>query len=152
MQAPDAGAAGGAGDQSGRRSPDGQGGPSGQGGAGAAGGAPAVGAPAPGQGGEPVPADPRPGIPLRVRFPSPVEAEIACRTLAPREEPQQQAIHAEFTVDGSLLIVLRWRDGRLLRTSFQSFLNQLTLMLRNMRGKRGMKHNLVSRGRQGIVS
>nr|XP_020140773.1 EKC/KEOPS complex subunit LAGE3-like [Microcebus murinus] len=155
MPAPDAGAAGGTGGQRGRDgsrdgqggSRDGQGDPNGQGGAGAAGGARVAGSnagsiscvPARGQGAEPVPADRRPGIQLNeftltVPFPSPLEAEIARRSLAPYEEPHQQAIHKEFTVNGSLLIV-RWtaEDAHLLRISFISFLDQLSLMLRTMR-------------------
>lgn len=80
----------------------------------------------------------RPGNPLHifalsVPFPSPLEADIACGSLAPDAEPHPGAVRKEFTVSGSVLAV-RWRadDSRLLRMSIINFLDQLSLVMRTM--------------------
>ncbi|XP_023364241.1 EKC/KEOPS complex subunit LAGE3-like [Otolemur garnettii] len=149
MDVPGGGAAGSAGGQGGSRSLDGQGNPNGQGGEGAVGGAQVADANdgsvpcvlcallPQGQGGEFVPEERRPGLQLheftlKVPFPSPLEAEIAQRSLAPYVE-HLQAIHKEFAVDSSTLLV-SWaaEDIYLLRISFTSFLDQLSLMVRAM--------------------
>ncbi|XP_032331104.1 EKC/KEOPS complex subunit LAGE3-like [Camelus ferus] len=143
MQAPHdgaGGAAGGAGGHGGRGNPYERGvpgGPAGQRGVRGGGGAGA----APlgrGRGGEPAPAARRPRIlvhqfTMRVPFLSPMEAEVARRSLAPRVEPHLHAIRKELAVIGSFLVV-RWtaRDTRLLGLSFTSFLDQLSLVVQNM--------------------
>nr|XP_040145043.1 EKC/KEOPS complex subunit LAGE3-like [Ictidomys tridecemlineatus] len=68
---------------------------------------------------------------LRVPFLCPIEAEVAERSLATYEE--HLAVHREFTVDGSFLIV-SWiaEDPRSLQTSFTSFLDHLSQLLRTM--------------------
>ncbi|EFB14112.1 hypothetical protein PANDA_022479, partial [Ailuropoda melanoleuca] len=70
---------------------------------------------------------------LCVPFPSALEAEIACRSLAPDAEPHRGAVEKQLTVSGSVLAV-RWRaeDPRLLRISIISFLDQLSLVMRTM--------------------
>lgn len=70
---------------------------------------------------------------LSVPFPSPLEADIACGSLAPDAEPHPGAVRKELTVSGSVLAV-RWRadDSRLLRISIINFLDQLSLVMRTM--------------------
>ncbi|XP_054434103.1 EKC/KEOPS complex subunit LAGE3 [Pteronotus mesoamericanus] len=70
---------------------------------------------------------------LRVPFPSPLEADIACGSLAPDAEPHREAIRKELTVSGSVLAVF-WRaeDAHLLRISIINFLDQLSLVMRTM--------------------
>ncbi|XP_036908448.1 EKC/KEOPS complex subunit LAGE3-like [Sturnira hondurensis] len=70
---------------------------------------------------------------LSVPFPSPLEADIACGSLAPDAEPHRDAVRKELTVSGSVLAVC-WRaeDARLLRISVVSFLDQLSLVMQTM--------------------
>nr|XP_020749450.1 EKC/KEOPS complex subunit LAGE3 [Odocoileus virginianus texanus] len=70
---------------------------------------------------------------LNVPFPSALEAEIACGSLAPDAEPHRGAVGKELTVSGSVLAVC-WRaeDCRLLRISIVNFLDQLSLVMRTM--------------------
>ncbi|XP_040145038.1 uncharacterized protein LOC120890888 [Ictidomys tridecemlineatus] len=70
---------------------------------------------------------------LTVPFRSPLEAEMAQRSLVP-DARQQEIIHKEFTVNGSDLAV-RWttEDPVLFRTSVNTFLDQLSLVMRNIR-------------------
>ncbi|XP_045649663.1 EKC/KEOPS complex subunit LAGE3 [Ursus americanus] len=70
---------------------------------------------------------------LCVPFPSRLEAEIACGSLAPDAEPHRGAVEKQLTVSGSVLDI-RWRaeDPRLLRISIISFLDQLSLVMRTM--------------------
>uniref|UniRef100_A0A8C5YKR4 L antigen family member 3 n=1 Tax=Marmota marmota marmota TaxID=9994 RepID=A0A8C5YKR4_MARMA len=65
--------------------------------------------------------------------PSGLEAEMARRSLVP-DARQQEIIHKEFTVNGSDLAV-RWtaEDPVLFRTSANTFLDQLSLVMRNIR-------------------
>ncbi|XP_037681108.1 EKC/KEOPS complex subunit LAGE3-like [Choloepus didactylus] len=65
---------------------------------------------APGSGGDAMPAvtgqrRPLHRFSLNVPFPSPRQAEIACRSLAPDAEPHRGAIQKELTVVGSALAV-----------------------------------------------
>uniref|UniRef100_A0A8C9QIP1 L antigen family member 3 n=1 Tax=Spermophilus dauricus TaxID=99837 RepID=A0A8C9QIP1_SPEDA len=59
-------------------------------------------------------------------------AEMAWRSLVP-DARQQEIIHKEFTVNGSDLAV-RWttEDPVLFRTSLNTFLDQLSLVMRNI--------------------
>ncbi|XP_029785915.1 EKC/KEOPS complex subunit LAGE3 [Suricata suricatta] len=70
---------------------------------------------------------------LCVPFPSNVEAEIACASLAPDREPHGSVVKKELTVTGSILAI-RWRaeNPRLLRISIINFLDQLSLVMRTM--------------------
>ncbi|KAF6081616.1 L antigen family member 3 [Phyllostomus discolor] len=70
---------------------------------------------------------------LSVPFPSALEADIACGSLAPDAEPHRDAVRKELSVSGSVLAV-RWRaeDSRLLRISIISFLDQLSLVMQTM--------------------
>ncbi|XP_059240694.1 EKC/KEOPS complex subunit LAGE3-like [Mustela nigripes] len=76
----------------------------------------------------------RHGFALCVPFPSCLEAEIACGSLAPDAEPHRKAVEKLLTVSGSVLAV-RWRaeDPRLLRISVLNFLDHLSLVMRTMR-------------------
>uniref|UniRef100_A0A8D2DAQ2 Uncharacterized protein n=1 Tax=Sciurus vulgaris TaxID=55149 RepID=A0A8D2DAQ2_SCIVU len=74
---------------------------------------------------------------LKVPFLCPIEAEVAQRSLAPYEE--HPAVHRELTVDGSFLIVSVleggcWiaEDPRSLQSSFTSFLDHLSQLLKTM--------------------
>ncbi|XP_034865956.1 EKC/KEOPS complex subunit LAGE3 [Mirounga leonina] len=71
---------------------------------------------------------------LCVPFPSGLEAEIACGSLAPDAEPHGGAVEKQLTVSGSVMAV-RWRakDPRLLRISIMTFLDQLSLVMQTMR-------------------
>lgn len=66
-------------------------------------------------------------------FPSPLEADIACGSLAPDAEPHPGAVRKELTVSGSVLAV-RWsaEESRLLRMSVINFLDQLSLVMRTL--------------------
>ncbi|XP_063139978.1 putative uncharacterized protein C19orf81 homolog isoform X1 [Rattus norvegicus] len=82
-----------------------------------------------------VPLTQRPGIrhhrfALFVPFPTSLEAEIACGSLAPDVEPHQGLIGKELKVSGSVLEV-HWtsEDSRLLRISIMNFLDQLSLVV-----------------------
>lgn len=77
----------------------------------------------------------RPGIrhhkfALFVPFPTSLEAEIACGSLAPDVEPHQGLVEKELKVSGSVLEV-HWiaEDSRLLRISIMNFLDQLSLVV-----------------------
>ncbi|XP_055459239.1 EKC/KEOPS complex subunit Lage3-like [Psammomys obesus] len=77
----------------------------------------------------------RPGIgrhrfALTVPFPTCLEAEIACGSLAPDVEPHQRLVGKELKASGGLLEV-RWsaEDPRLLRISIINFLDQLSLVV-----------------------
>nr|XP_012807576.2 EKC/KEOPS complex subunit LAGE3 isoform X2 [Jaculus jaculus] len=91
-----------------------------------------------GSGASPAPSDHRPGIrphrfALNVPFPTPLEAEIACGSLAPDTEPHQGQVGKELKVSGSILAV-HWNaeDTRLLRISIMNFLDQLSLVVKTM--------------------
>ncbi|XP_074067631.1 EKC/KEOPS complex subunit LAGE3-like [Macrotis lagotis] len=70
---------------------------------------------------------------LSVPFPSPMEAEIACRSLDPDPEPRRNGVQRELTVIGNKL-VLHWRaeEARFFRVSVTTFLDYLTLVLQTM--------------------
>ncbi|KAL6096409.1 uncharacterized protein ACO6RY_05742 [Pungitius sinensis] len=70
---------------------------------------------------------------LDVPFPSPREAAIALRSLAPDREPRKGGISKHLAVTGSTLSV-RWRadEARILRVSVNSFLDHLTLVMETM--------------------
>ncbi|CAO2621770.1 EKC/KEOPS complex subunit Lage3 [Lemmus lemmus] len=70
---------------------------------------------------------------VTVPFRTSVEANIACRSLASNIQQQQVMIQQEFTVNDSTLIV-RWttEDPVLFRTSINAFLDQLSLVMRNI--------------------
>ncbi|KAM7337923.1 EKC/KEOPS complex subunit Lage3-like [Alexandromys fortis] len=77
----------------------------------------------------------RPGIPhhrfaLTVPFPTSLEAEIACGSLAPDAEPHQGLLGKELKVSGCVLEA-HWisGDSRLLRISIMNFLDQLSLVV-----------------------
>ncbi|XP_021514970.1 EKC/KEOPS complex subunit Lage3 [Meriones unguiculatus] len=77
----------------------------------------------------------RPGIQhhrfaLIVPFPTSLEAEIACGSLAPDVEPHRGLVGKELKVSGSMLEV-HWiaEDSRLLRISIMNFLDQLSLVV-----------------------
>nr|XP_045719823.1 EKC/KEOPS complex subunit LAGE3-like [Mirounga angustirostris] len=93
----------------------------------------------PGPGGDAASKIPRPEsrihvFALCVPFPSDLEAEIACGSLAPDAEPHRRAVEKQLTVSGSVVAV-RWRakDPRLLRISIITFLDQLSLVMQTMR-------------------
>lgn len=67
---------------------------------------------------------------LTVPFPTCLEAEIACGSLAPDVEPHQGLVGKELKASGGLLEV-RWSadDPRLLRISVINFLDQLSLVV-----------------------
>ncbi|KAM5221531.1 EKC/KEOPS complex subunit LAGE3-like [Ctenodactylus gundi] len=70
---------------------------------------------------------------LSFPFPTPLEAEIACGSLAPDAEPHGGVVGKELTVSGSTLAV-NWtaEDSRLLRISIINFLEQLSLVVRTI--------------------
>ncbi|XP_062039555.1 EKC/KEOPS complex subunit LAGE3 [Lepus europaeus] len=70
---------------------------------------------------------------LSVPFPTRLEAEIACESLAPDAEPHPEAIGKDLAVTGTVLAV-RWtaKDPRLLRVSIINFLEQLSLVVRTL--------------------
>ncbi|XP_028923474.1 EKC/KEOPS complex subunit LAGE3 [Ornithorhynchus anatinus] len=70
---------------------------------------------------------------LTVPFPSPLDAEIARRSLAPDAEPRKGGISKDLTVAGSDLRV-HWtaEEARILRVSITSFLDLLSLVLLTM--------------------
>ncbi|XP_057622848.1 EKC/KEOPS complex subunit Lage3-like [Chionomys nivalis] len=77
----------------------------------------------------------RPGIrhhrfALTVPFPTSLEAEIACGSLAPDAEPHRGLLGKELKVSGCVLEV-HWisEDSRLLRISIMNFLDQLSLVV-----------------------
>uniref|UniRef100_A0A452R9R3 L antigen family member 3 n=1 Tax=Ursus americanus TaxID=9643 RepID=A0A452R9R3_URSAM len=72
---------------------------------------------------------------LTVPFRSPLEAEMACRSLAPHAQRHRGVVQKELTVNGSTLAV-RWtaEDPVFFRISINSFLDQLSLVIRNIRG------------------
>ncbi|KAL1766891.1 EKC/KEOPS complex subunit LAGE3 [Sigmodon hispidus] len=67
---------------------------------------------------------------LTVPFPTTLEAEIACGSLAPDVEPHQGLLGKELKVSGCILEV-HWisEDSRLLRISIMNFLDQLSLVV-----------------------
>ncbi|CAH6779898.1 Lage3 [Phodopus roborovskii] len=82
-----------------------------------------------------VPLTQRPGIrhhrfALTVPFPTSLEAEIACGSLAPDAEPHQGLLQKELKVSGCMLKV-HWisEDSRLLRISIMNFLDHLSLLV-----------------------
>uniref|UniRef100_A0A8C3YAG3 L antigen family member 3 n=1 Tax=Catagonus wagneri TaxID=51154 RepID=A0A8C3YAG3_9CETA len=89
-----------------------------------------------GPGGDAVPVAVGPGSSpstLTVPFRSPLEADMARRSLIPNAQRQQHVIQKEFTVTGSALAI-RWtaEDLALCRTAINSFLDQLSLVIRNI--------------------
>ncbi|XP_061265050.1 EKC/KEOPS complex subunit LAGE3-like [Bos javanicus] len=71
---------------------------------------------------------------LRVPFQSPLEADMARRSLLPDAQRHQGLIRKEFAVNGSDLLV-RWTadDLAFIRLSMNPFLDQLSLVIRNIR-------------------
>ncbi|KAG8521357.1 EKC/KEOPS complex subunit LAGE3 [Galemys pyrenaicus] len=71
---------------------------------------------------------------LTVPFRSPLEADMARRSLAPDAPRYLGVVHKELAVHGSSLVV-RWtaEDPVLFRISINSFLDQLSLVIRNIR-------------------
>uniref|UniRef100_A0AAA9S6H1 L antigen family member 3 n=1 Tax=Bos taurus TaxID=9913 RepID=A0AAA9S6H1_BOVIN len=74
------------------------------------------------------------GDTLRVPFQSPLEADMARRSLLPDAQRHQGLIRKEFAVNGSDLLV-RWTadDLAFIRLSMNPFLDQLSLVIRNIR-------------------
>ncbi|XP_032185639.1 EKC/KEOPS complex subunit LAGE3-like [Mustela erminea] len=72
---------------------------------------------------------------LTVPFRSPLEADMARRSLAPHAQRHGGVVHKELAVNGSALAV-RWtaEDPVFFRISINSFLDQLSLVIRNIRG------------------
>ncbi|XP_021484931.1 EKC/KEOPS complex subunit LAGE3-like [Meriones unguiculatus] len=70
---------------------------------------------------------------VTVPFRTPVEANIACRSLASNVQYQQMMVQQEFTVNDTTLTV-RWttEDPVLFRTSINAFLDHLSLVMRNI--------------------
>ncbi|XP_069894958.1 EKC/KEOPS complex subunit LAGE3-like [Dipodomys merriami] len=70
---------------------------------------------------------------LTVPFGSPLEADMARRSLVTYAQRQQEMVHKELTVTGSVLTV-RWttEDPILFRISVNSFLDQLSVVMRNI--------------------
>ncbi|XP_006171137.1 EKC/KEOPS complex subunit LAGE3-like [Tupaia chinensis] len=70
---------------------------------------------------------------LIVPFQSPLEADMAHRSLAPDTQRQPGVVQKEFTVNGSTLTI-RWtaEDPVLFRISINSFLDRLSLVVRNI--------------------
>ncbi|CAH6780161.1 EKC/KEOPS complex subunit LAGE3 [Phodopus roborovskii] len=70
---------------------------------------------------------------VTVPFRTAVEANIACRSLASNVQQQQVMVQQEFTVNDTTLTV-RWttEDPVLFRTSINAFLDQLSLVMRNI--------------------
>ncbi|CAI9150346.1 unnamed protein product [Rangifer tarandus platyrhynchus] len=68
---------------------------------------------------------------LRVPFQSPLEADMARRSLLPDAQRHQASIRKEFAVNGSELLV-RWtaEDLAFIRLSINPFLDQLSLVIR----------------------
>ncbi|XP_037678683.1 EKC/KEOPS complex subunit LAGE3-like [Choloepus didactylus] len=147
------GGPGGPNGQAGPGVPDIQGGPNGQGGPGGpgglqglcggrgegamAGGAPQA-PPVAGLGEEAAPAAGGPGsrllkFNLSVPFRSPLEAEMARRSLISDVHHQGQMVQKELTVTGSVLVV-GWtaEDPVVFRISINSFLDRLSLVMRNI--------------------
>ncbi|XP_005086961.2 EKC/KEOPS complex subunit LAGE3 [Mesocricetus auratus] len=86
-----------------------------------------------------IPLTQRPGIrhhrfALTVPFPTSLEAEIACGSLAPDAEPHRGLLGKELKVNGCILEV-HWisEDSRLLRISIMNFLDQLSLVVNTIR-------------------
>ncbi|XDA90562.1 hypothetical protein R6Z07F_020162 [Ovis aries] len=71
---------------------------------------------------------------LRVPFQSALEADMARRSLLPDAQRHQGLIQKEFAVNGSDLLV-RWtaEDLAFIRLSLNPFLDQLSLVIRNIR-------------------
>uniref|UniRef100_A0A8D1AN59 L antigen family member 3 n=1 Tax=Sus scrofa TaxID=9823 RepID=A0A8D1AN59_PIG len=71
---------------------------------------------------------------LTVTLRSPLEADMARRSLIPDAQRHQHGIQREFTVNGSALAI-RWTaaDLALFRSSINSSLDQLCLVIRNIR-------------------
>ncbi|KAB0336987.1 hypothetical protein FD754_025426 [Muntiacus muntjak] len=71
---------------------------------------------------------------LRVPFQSPLEADMARRSLLPDAQRHQGLIRKEFAVNGSDLLV-RWtaEDLAFIQLSMNPFLDQLSLVIRNIR-------------------
>ncbi|KAK7810078.1 hypothetical protein U0070_008265 [Myodes glareolus] len=67
---------------------------------------------------------------LTVPFPTSLETEIACGSLAPDAEPHQELLGKELNVSGCVLEA-HWvsEDSRLLRISIMNFLDQLSLVV-----------------------
>ncbi|XP_032255725.1 EKC/KEOPS complex subunit LAGE3-like [Phoca vitulina] len=72
---------------------------------------------------------------LTVPFRSPLEAEMALRSLAPHAQRHRGVVQKELAVNGSTLAV-RWtaEDAIFFRVSINCFLDQLSLVMRNIRG------------------
>ncbi|CAN9504631.1 unnamed protein product [Ophioblennius macclurei] len=70
---------------------------------------------------------------LDVPFPSEREASIALRSLSPDREPRRGGISKQLSVTDRTLSV-RWSadEARILRVSFSSFLDHLSLVLETM--------------------
>ncbi|KAK7796623.1 hypothetical protein U0070_020975 [Myodes glareolus] len=67
---------------------------------------------------------------LAVPFPTYLEAEIACVSIAPDPKPHQGPLGKELKVSGCMLEVhWIWKDSRLLRISIMNFLDQLSLVV-----------------------
>ncbi|XP_008563025.1 PREDICTED: EKC/KEOPS complex subunit LAGE3-like [Galeopterus variegatus] len=71
---------------------------------------------------------------LTVPFRSPLEADMAHRTLATSVQPLEGVVQKEFRVNGSDLVV-RWsaEDPDVFRISVNYFLERLSLLIRNIR-------------------
>ncbi|XP_059241893.1 EKC/KEOPS complex subunit LAGE3-like [Mustela nigripes] len=130
-------------ESSGSREGDDASGVGGQGAEGEAAGAPQAGQgpQALGPGGDAAPAPPVAAasrlleFTLTVPFRSPLEADMARRSLAPHAQRHGGVVHKELAVNGSALAV-RWtaEDPVFFRISINSFLDQLSLVIRNIRG------------------
>ncbi|KAM8893227.1 uncharacterized protein AAEQ78_005560 [Lycaon pictus] len=162
MQAPgdgEGGAAGGAegGAEGGAGSREGEGGPRPEGAEGEAVRAPPQAEVAP------QPAGPRGDVPpevvfapsrllefkLTVPFRTPLEAEMARRSLAPYVQRPRGLVQKELTVNGSALAI-RWtaEDPVFFRISVNAFLDQLSLVMRNIRGFGSPPMRSLGRGKR----
>ncbi|XP_037368666.1 EKC/KEOPS complex subunit LAGE3-like [Talpa occidentalis] len=93
----------------------------------------------PGPAGDAAPAAAEPGgrvleFTLTLPFRCPLEADMARRSMAPDAPRYLGVVHKELTVNGSSLVV-HWtaEDPVLFRISINSFLDQLSLVIRNIR-------------------
>ncbi|KAJ1058375.1 hypothetical protein K5549_021619, partial [Capra hircus] len=73
-------------------------------------------------------------LPGLVLFPSLMEAEMAHQSLRPHVQPYHRAVGKELTVNSSI-IAIRWtaEDLAFIRLSLNPFLDQLSLVIRNIR-------------------
>uniref|UniRef100_A0A8C0K9E5 L antigen family member 3 n=1 Tax=Canis lupus dingo TaxID=286419 RepID=A0A8C0K9E5_CANLU len=86
---------------------------------------------------------------LTVPFRTPLEAEMARRSLAPYVQRPRGLVQKELTVNGSALAI-RWtaEDPVFFRISVNAFLDQLSLVMRNIRGFGSPPMRSLGRGKR----